>query len=83
MGKEQALVDLPGAATSADQLVGIMRQWVLLLDALIDLKSEGQIIGGGVPAGERALVLIFDAESDEGLDTILRRLSLWGWQSGK
>jgi hypothetical protein len=52
------------------------------MDALIDLKSEGQIIGGGVPAGERALVLIFDAESNEGLDTILRRLSLWGWQSG-
>jgi hypothetical protein len=45
------------------------------MDALIDLKSEGKIIGGGVPAGERALVLIFDAGSNEGLDTILRRLS--------
>jgi muconolactone delta-isomerase len=39
-------------------------------------QSEGKIIGGGVPAGERALVLIFDAESNEGLDTILQRLPL-------
>jgi hypothetical protein len=53
------------------------------MDALIDLKSEGQIIGGGVPAGERALVLIFDAESNEGLDTNLAKVALWGWQSGK
>ena len=43
------------------------------MDAFKDLKSEGRIIGGGVRAGERALVLIFDAESNEGLDTILRR----------
>jgi muconolactone delta-isomerase len=41
-------------------------------------QSEGKIIGGGGPAGERALVLIFDAESNEELDTILQRLPLWG-----
>jgi muconolactone delta-isomerase len=46
-------------------------------------QSEGKIIGGGVPVGERALVLIFDAESNEELDIILQRLPLWGWQGGK
>ena len=48
------------------------------MDAFKDLKSEGRIIGGGVRVGERALVLIFEAESNEELDTILQRLPLWG-----
>jgi hypothetical protein len=74
----------PGPLLSPDQLVGIVRQWVLpSMDTLINLKSEGKIIGGGVRVGERALVLIFEAESNEELDTILQRLPLWGWQSGK
>ena len=42
------------------------------------LKSEGKINGGRVPVGERALVLIFEAESNEELDSILQRLPLWG-----
>jgi Muconolactone delta-isomerase len=74
----EELID-PGPLLPPDQLVGIMRQWVLpSLDALINLKSEGKIIAGGVPVGERALVLIFEAESNEELDSILQRLPLWG-----
>jgi hypothetical protein len=56
MGKEQAgmhylvteeLID-PGPLLPPDQLLGIMRQWVLpSMDALINLKSEGKIIAGG------------------------------------
>jgi hypothetical protein len=46
-------------------------------------QSEGKIIGGGVPVGERALVLIFEAESNEELDTIFAKVSLWGCQGGK
>jgi len=69
----------PGPLLPPDQLVGIMRQWVLpSMDTLIKLKSEGKIVAGGVPVGERALVLIFEAESHEELDTILQRLPLWG-----
>jgi len=48
------------------------------MDTLIKLKSEGKIIAGGLRVGERALVLIFEAESNEELDTILQRLPLWG-----
>jgi hypothetical protein len=62
----------PGPQLPPDQLVGIMRQWVLpSMDTLINLKSEGKIIAGGLPVGERALVLIFEAESNEELDTAL------------
>jgi muconolactone delta-isomerase len=87
IGKEQArmqylvteeLID-PGPLLPPDQLVGIMRQFVLpSMDALINLQSEGKIVAGGVRVGERALVLIFEAESNEELDSILQRLPLWG-----
>jgi muconolactone delta-isomerase len=69
----------PGPLLPPDQLVEMMRQWVLpSMDTLINLKSEGKIIAGGVRVGERALVLIFEAESNDELDTILQRLPLWG-----
>ena len=46
----------PGPLLPPDQLVGIMRQWVLpSMDTLISLKSEGKIIAGGVPVGQREL----------------------------
>jgi hypothetical protein len=68
----------PGPLLPPDQLVEIMRQWVPpSMDTLIDLKSEGKIVAGGLRVGERALVLIFEAESNEELDTILQRLPLW------
>jgi hypothetical protein len=74
----EELID-PGPLLPPEQLLGIMRQWVTpSIDALINLKSEGKIIAGGVRVGERALVLIFEAESNEELDSILQRLPLWG-----
>jgi muconolactone delta-isomerase len=74
----EELID-PGPLLAPDQLARIMRQWVTpSIDALINLKSEGKIIAGGVRVGERALVLIFEAESNEELDSILQSLPLWG-----
>ncbi len=74
----EELID-PGPLLPPEQLLGIMRQWVTpSIDALINLKSEGKIIAGGVRVGERALVLIFEAESNEELDSILQSLPLWG-----
>jgi muconolactone delta-isomerase len=74
----EELID-PGPLLTPDQLVEMMRQWVLpSMDTLIQLKSEGKIVAGGLRVGERALVLIFEAESNEELDTILQRLPLWG-----
>ena len=50
----EELID-PGPQLPPDQLVGIMRQWVLpSMDALIKLKSEGKIIAGGFES-ERGL----------------------------
>ena len=74
----EELID-PGPLLPPEQLLGIMRQWVTpSIDALINLKSEGKIIAGGVRVGERALVLVFEAESNEELDSILQGLPLWG-----
>jgi muconolactone delta-isomerase len=74
----EELID-PGPLLPPDQVVAMMRQAVLpSLDALINLKSEGKIIAGGVPVGERAIVLIFEADSNEELDSILQSLPLWG-----
>ena len=41
-------------------------------------QIRGQDYCRGLRVGERALVLIFEAESHEELDTILQRLPLWG-----
>jgi hypothetical protein len=57
----------PGPLLPTDQLVGIMRQWVLpSMDTLIKLKSEGKIIAGGVRVGERAPMVIFDPSAWKG-----------------
>jgi hypothetical protein len=73
---------VPGP-TSPDQLVGVMRQWVFpFMDALMELKSEGKIIGGGVPS-KRGLCAYLCGRINQELDTIWQRLPLWGWQSGK
>jgi muconolactone delta-isomerase len=72
------LID-PGPLLPPDQLVGMMRQAILpSLDALITLKSEGKIIAGGVPVGERAVVFIWDVDSNEELDSLLQSLPYWG-----
>ena len=41
-------------------------------------EIRGQDNCRGVRVGERALVLIFEAQSNEELDSILQRLPLWG-----
>ena len=45
----------PGQLLPPDQLVGIMRQWVVpSMDTLINLKSEGKIVAWGFQS-ERGL----------------------------
>ena len=79
----EELID-PGPQLPPDQLVAIMRQWVLpSMDALINLKSEGKIIAGGLPVGERALVLIFEAESMKRWTLYCKGCLYGDWQSGK
>ena len=69
----------PGPLLGAEQFVGMMRQMILPgLENLVDLKSQGKIVAGGLPVGERALAFIVEAESNKELDDLLEDVPLWG-----
>jgi len=42
------------------------------------LDSEGKILGGGHPVGERAVAFIVEADSNDELDVLLHELPAWG-----
>ena len=70
----------PGPLLPPDQLVELIRQMLLPThDALTNLKSEGKVIAGGYPVGERAAAFIFDADSNAELDSLLQSLPIWGF----
>jgi muconolactone delta-isomerase len=48
------------------------------LNALAKFESEGKVLGGGVPVGERALAFIVEASSHDEIDRMVRELPLWG-----
>jgi muconolactone delta-isomerase len=57
----------------------MMRQAVLPgHEALKTLKSEGKILAGGFPVGERAIAFIVESDSPKELDTLLLRIPFWG-----
>ena len=69
----------PGPLLPPDQLAGMIRQLVLPShDVLTNLKAEGKLIAGGYSVGERAGAFIFEADSNEELDTLLQGLPYWG-----
>jgi len=47
------------------------------LDQLAKLEKEGKVTGG-LPVGERAVVFVVEASSNEELDQMLRSLPIWG-----
>ena len=72
------LVD-PGPLLPPDRLVGMYRSAVLPgHEALINLKSEGKVIAGGFPVGERAIAFIVEADSPKELDSLLMEIPFWG-----
>ena len=74
----QELVD-PGPLLPADQLLGMYRTAVLPgHEALINLRSEGEILAGGYPLGERAIAFIVEADSPKELDSLLLEIPFWG-----
>src|SRR5919107_5630871 len=46
------------------------------LDALKDLQSQGKVIAGGHPVGQRYVVLFMDAESEDEVRELLGELPL-------
>jgi hypothetical protein len=74
----QELVD-PGPLLPPDRLLGMYRSAVLPgHEALINLKSEGKVIAGGFPVGERAIAFIVEADSPKELDSLLLEIPFWG-----
>jgi hypothetical protein len=74
----QELVD-PGPLLPPDRLLGMYRSAVLPgHEALINLESEGKVIAGGYPVGERAIAFIVGADSPKELDSLLLEIPFWG-----
>lgn len=64
---------------SAEEMIPVLEKIVLPgLEAMADLEANKTILAGGLPVGERALVFIVEATSNEELDAMLRKIPLWG-----
>ena len=73
----QELVD-PGPLLPLDRLLEMYRAAVLPgHEALINLKSEGKILAGGCPVGERAIAFIVEADSPKELDSLSLEIPFW------
>src|SRR5918993_4467653 len=69
----------PGPMLPTQQYSGMMRQAVLPgHEALKTLRSEGKIIAGGFPVGERAIAFIAESDSPKELDSLLQFIPFWG-----
>ncbi len=52
-------------------------------DQLMALEAEGKVLGGGLPVGDRAVVFILEASSNEEVDGIIQGMPIWSlleWQ---
>ena len=59
------------------QLTDIVRGAILpSLERLKELQSEGKVLAGGHPVGQRYVVLYMEAESEDELQEMLRELPL-------
>ena len=68
-----------GPLLPPEQLIGVIRGAVLpSLEAFVRMESEGKILGGGHPVGERSVAFIVEADSNEELDGLLQDLPGWG-----
>jgi hypothetical protein len=71
-------VDL-GPLLPMEQYAGMMRRAVLPgHEVLQTLKSEGRILAGGFPVGERAIAFIVESDSPKELDELLEFVPFWG-----
>ncbi len=64
---------------SKDETVDILESMVLPSFAELErLEKEMKIIAGGLPVGDRSFVFIVEANSNDELDKMLRRIPMWG-----
>ncbi len=83
MAQYLVTMDLPeaepdGPLPSIEGLVGTIRQTGLpSLEALIALKAQGRVLAGGYPSGQRSIMLIVEADSEERVLGMLERVPCW------
>jgi hypothetical protein len=64
---------------SPEQAIALLEQTVIPhFEYLIRLKTEGKILAGGLPVGDRAFVFIIEAPSHDDADRIVRDMPAWG-----
>ena len=68
----------PGFASPEEALEVLEKGILPTFDALMQLEEDEKILAGGLPIGDRALVFIAEAASNEELDRMLRSLPAWG-----
>ena len=68
----------PGFASPEEALEVLQGVILPSFSKLIELEKKKKIIAGGLPVGERAVVFIAEAKSNDELDQMLRNLPLWG-----
>jgi Muconolactone delta-isomerase len=62
-----------------NRLAEVVREAILpSLEALTDLERRGRVVTGGYPEGERFLVMVVEADSEEELRKELAELPLEG-----
>ena len=83
MAQYLVTMDLPeaepdGPLPSIEGLLGTIRKTVLpSLEALSALKAQGKVLAGGYPSGRRSIMLIVEADSEEGVLEMLERVPCW------
>ena len=83
MAQYLVTMDLPeaepdGSLPSIEGLLGTIRETVLpSLEALSALKAQCRVLAGGYPSGQRSIMLIVEADCEEGVLEMLERVPCW------
>lgn len=87
MARYLVTMDLPTEATpngvlpSLEGLLGTVRETILpTLEALSALKERGVVLDGGYPSGQRSIMLVVEADSEERALEMLEGVP--GWDAG-
>jgi muconolactone delta-isomerase len=67
-----------------DQLARVVRKAILpSLEALRELQAQGKVVTGGYPIGDRFMVFVVEADSEEHLHQMLEDVPLYGMAKTK
>lgn len=68
----------PGFLSPEEALEVLDKRIIPAFDALLKLEADKKIVAGGLPVGERSLVFILEASSNDEVDQLLRDIPIWG-----